>query len=136
MLRRTAAWLWEIPWAESEATWDRKLEPRTRYPREMQLVVPVAPARGMGGVWLPTAFHMWSFRWTLTEKGWCLSHDGRDLALDSTVGLQEALASDRETGEQLAVEKLPPDCLPGWERRGLWNSRRTECSVLPGVLHR
>lgn len=79
----------------------------------------------MGGVWPPTAFHVWSFRWTLAEKGWvgCLSSRGQDLALDFTVGLGEALTSDWETGEQPAMEMLPPNSLlpPGLERRrGLW----------------
>lgn len=51
-----------------------------------------------------------------------LSYDRRALALDSAVGLGlgEALASDWEAGEQLAVEKLPADCLPGLERTALW----------------
>lgn len=50
------------------------------------------------------------------ERHLCQSR--RALALDCTVGLGEALASDWETGEQPAIEKLPPDSLllPGLER--------------------
>lgn len=67
----------------------------------------------------------WSFRWTLAEKNWegCLNERGQDLALDSTVSLGEAFASDWETGEQLAMEKLLPNSVlpPGLERRrGVW----------------
>lgn len=75
----------------------------------------------VGGVWPPTTFDVWSFRWTLAGKNWVghLSLTGQDLALDSTVGLGETLASDWETGEQLAMEKcLPNSLLPlGLERR-------------------
>ena len=61
----------------------------------------------MGGVGSPTAFHLWSFRWTLTKKSWegRLSQRGQDLALDSTVGLREALASACH-GE--VPNRLPP----------------------------
>ena len=68
----------------------------------------------MGGVSPPTAFHVWSFRWTLTTESWegRLSQRGKDLPLDSTVGLGEALAS-------AAMEKPPTSSHlpPGLERR-------------------
>lgn len=88
-------------------------------------MAPVALVSGVGGVWPPTAFHVWSFRWTLAEKTWKgnLSQSREDPALDSSVGLGEALVSDWEPGEQPAMEKLPPDShlLPGLDRRrGLW----------------
>ena len=48
-----------------------------------------------------------------------LRQSRRDLPGFSTVGLEEALASDWEAGEEPAVEKLPPDSLllTGLERR-------------------
>ena len=76
----------------------------------------VALGGGVGGVSPPTAFHVWSFRWTLTEKSWegPFSQRGQDLGLDSTVGLREALASACH-GE---APKLPPPSRLGKEKGG------------------
>lgn len=88
----------------------------------------------MGGVSPPTAFHVWSFMGTLTIKSWegRLSQRGKDLALDSTVGLGEALASACH-GE--APDKLPSPSRLGKEKGGSRGSRKADCSGLPGVLH-
>lgn len=84
-------------------------------------MAPVAPVGGAGGVWPPTAFHGVELQvdFNREELEGHLRQSRRDLALDSTVGLEEALASDWETGEEPAVEKLPPDPLlrTGLERR-------------------
>lgn len=60
------------------------------------------------------------FNWEELEGH--LRQSKRDLALDSTVGLGEALASNWEAGEEPAIKLLPDSLLlPGLERRrGLW----------------